>query len=951
MSAGQLGLVLRHIRELVGTRAVDDLTDGQLLQRFVRNREEAAFAALVERHGALVLGVCRRVLHHTQDAEDAFQATFLILARKAGSIRNPESVGSWLYGVAFHLATEAKARAKCRRTHERKAQDMAPAEPLADKAWTELRPILDEELHRLPEKYRLPLVLCYFQGKSNREAAAALGWPLGSMSRRLSRARELLRENLTRRGVTLSGSALATLLATKTGAAAPALSLLHATIKAGLLFAAGRGVAGIASAPALGLAQGVLHAMTRTKFKIATALVLTLGLVILGALTRLAAGPQQDKAPAAQPGGAEANTKGARSASKGTPPQQAKEKMTITGRVLDAGGKPVAGAAVAVLARARYANRLSSSYSSLQILGKTKADAKGRFRLVVTRSARQPEDELVVLAGNPGHGLGPVRLTTGAKKLRADIRLPREQVLRGRLVDLQGKPAAGVHVRLTRILGRLPRKSWVYLTFDPVLKDQPPWPKAAVTDAQGRFRISGLGPDWTVSLDTEHDRFARHLFEIKSADRKGGKEIRRSLAPARTIEGTVTYADIKKPIPNARLVFNSQKSRLELNPTLKLEARADARGRFHINPYAGNYLTVGAYPPAGAPYLQLHKGIEWPRADVVKQKVDLALVRGILVEGTVTEKPSGKPVVGAAVGFHPRIGNNKFYRREHRFATALSGPDGHFQAVVQAGPGHLLVNGPTPDFLKTEITSRDLYGLPILDNSRHYFDALVPLNLKPQKGAHRLTVSLRRGVTLTGKVVGPDGKPVARALMVCRTYLPTVKYFFGVFPKEVRGGRFELPGCDPKKKAEIFFCDTEDQLGAVVKISAKEAKGKPVTVQLQRCGTAKARFLDPKGKPLVNFHARIEVVITPGVPFVDVSFNNPKPMAETTYMSTFDPKRYGIVHSNAKGRITFPTLIPGATYWMMGTGGNRGLFNLNKEFKAKAGKILDLGDVVVKLEK
>jgi protocatechuate 3,4-dioxygenase beta subunit len=625
--------------------------------------------------------------------------------------------------------------------------------------------------------------------------------------------------------------------------------------------------------------------------------------------------------------------------------------VTVTGRVLDAGGKPVAGAAVAVLARARYANRLSSNYSPLQVLGKTKTDAKGRFRLTAARTSPQPDGEVVILAGSPDHGLAPFHLTFGPKEFRADIRLPREQVLNGRLVDLQGKPAVGVRVSLTTLSERLPGKSAVYLNFEDVPKDlanKLPWPKESVTDAQGRFRIRGLGPDGTVNLDAAHTRFASHRFEIKPGDRKGGKDFLHSMAPARTIEGTVTSADTHKPVPNARLVVTSQKERFNLNPMLNLEARADAQGRFRINPYAGNFFTVTAHPAAGTPYLQLSKSFDWPRADVVKHEVNLALVRGILVEGTVTEQPSGTAVAGAAVRFHPRIGKNPFYRREHHFDTALSGPDGRFQAVVQAGPGHLLVNGPTPDYLKTEITSRDLYGVPILDNARSSYDALVSLDLKPQKGAHRVAVTLRRGVTLTGKVVGPDGKPVARAQLVCRTYLPTAKYFYGVFTKPVTDGNFELPGCDPEKKTEVFFCDAKSQLAAVVKLSAKEAKGKPVTVRLQRCGTAKARFLDGQGKPLANLMVFLEIVITPGVPFTDLSFDNPRPMAETTYMSTFDPKGYSNLHSDANGRVTFPTLIPGATYWTIGYGANRGLFNLKKEFKAEAGKTLDLGDIVVK---
>jgi RNA polymerase sigma-70 factor (ECF subfamily) len=193
MATGQLTVVLRHIRHLAGTRPAENLSDGQLLDRFIAGQDEA-FAALVYRHSGLVMGVCRRTLHHAQDAEDAFQATFLVLARKAASIRNKEAVGSWLYGVAYHIAMEVKTRAARRRAHERQAHDMPRSDSFAEETWSELQPVLDQELHRLPEKYRLPLVLCYLQGKTHREAASELGWPIGSMSRRLDRARDLLHQ-------------------------------------------------------------------------------------------------------------------------------------------------------------------------------------------------------------------------------------------------------------------------------------------------------------------------------------------------------------------------------------------------------------------------------------------------------------------------------------------------------------------------------------------------------------------------------------------------------------------------------------------------------------------------------------------------------------------------------------------------------------------------------------
>jgi RNA polymerase sigma-70 factor (ECF subfamily) len=209
------------------------VTDRQLLERFVTRRDGAAFAALVQRHGPRVLGVCRRVLRHEQDAEDVFQATFLVLARKAAVIPWQESVSRWLSAVAYRLALHARGGAARRRRRERPVGAVRPgtpsadegpeppagpggewdslaekyhpcAEPLAEVARRELRRVLDDELHRLPEKYRAPVVLCYLEGKTNEEAARELGWPTGSMSRRLARARALLQERLTRRGLALA---------------------------------------------------------------------------------------------------------------------------------------------------------------------------------------------------------------------------------------------------------------------------------------------------------------------------------------------------------------------------------------------------------------------------------------------------------------------------------------------------------------------------------------------------------------------------------------------------------------------------------------------------------------------------------------------------------------------------------------------------------------------------
>jgi RNA polymerase sigma factor (sigma-70 family) len=263
--------VLRHLRRLA--EAGGEVGDGPLLQRFLDRRDEEAFAALVRRHGPLVLGLCRRVLRHDQDAEDAFQAAFLVLARKAGSIRKHESLGSWLYEVAYRIAVKARARAAQRRAYERQAAEMPRAETSLNEARRELGPMLDEELQRLPEKHRRPLVLCYLQGKTHSQAARELGWPTGSMSRHLARARELLRERLAQRGVVLTAGVLVAAMAEQTAAATVSPALIEPTARAALLFASGQAIASVVPALTAELVRGALRNMSMPRF-LAAALVL-----------------------------------------------------------------------------------------------------------------------------------------------------------------------------------------------------------------------------------------------------------------------------------------------------------------------------------------------------------------------------------------------------------------------------------------------------------------------------------------------------------------------------------------------------------------------------------------------------------------------------------------------------------------------------------------------------
>jgi RNA polymerase sigma factor (sigma-70 family) len=276
--------------------------DDELLRTFAAEGDEAAFAALVHRHGPLVLSVCRRLLHDVHDAEDAFQATFLVLARRAGSVRNPASLASWLYGVAQRQAGKMRVRSSRRRQRERPAPAAAPPDPCAEVTWQELRGLLDEELGRLPDRYRVTLLLCYWEGLTQDEASRRLGWPRGTFKRRLERARELLRTRLSRRGLILPAALAAVLLANRAAVALPH-ALLKSTVVAATAWKAhgsGNG-AGLAGEVA-GLAARVLRTLLLNKATLLVAVLLVGACFLVGpaGIPRLA---RAEKLPADQPGG------------------------------------------------------------------------------------------------------------------------------------------------------------------------------------------------------------------------------------------------------------------------------------------------------------------------------------------------------------------------------------------------------------------------------------------------------------------------------------------------------------------------------------------------------------------------------------------------------------------------------------------------------------------------
>ena len=275
--------LMHTLRRMFPSETDDVRTDDELLNRFVAKHDEDAFTALVHRHGRMILGVCRRLLGDHHLAEDAFQATFIVLARRAASIRSRTSVGTWLHAVARRVAMSAKQKATATRNREREAGNMPRADRLDEHTWQELRSIIDEEIGRLPEKYQAPIVLCHLEGKSHNRAAQELGCAKTTLEARLSRGQALLRRQLIRRGVTLSAAALTTALCEKVMGAPVAALLTINTVKAVAGVMSGKALAGACiTAQVLTLAEEAMVGMMSIKTKLVV-MVLALGLAVGGA--------------------------------------------------------------------------------------------------------------------------------------------------------------------------------------------------------------------------------------------------------------------------------------------------------------------------------------------------------------------------------------------------------------------------------------------------------------------------------------------------------------------------------------------------------------------------------------------------------------------------------------------------------------------------------------------
>ncbi len=947
--------LLRHLRSLADKQASGALSDQQLLEAFRTHRSETSFAALVRRHGPMVLSVCRRVLGNHHDAEDAFQAVFLVLARKAASIRKQDSVSSFLHGVAYHVASKLKL-ASIRRTARERTQARLPFDdPCDELTWRELRSVLDAELTRLPPKYRTPLVLCYLEGRTQDEAARLLGWSKSTFRRRLEQGRDTLGRRLTRRGVTLSAALTAPLLANApTQAALPPL-LAASTIRAGLAAATGQATDMLVSVQVAALIEGAAKTVLTKKAMAALVVLVSLALGIGGLLVQrviqsriFAEAPAAPPAPAAQ---------SARSASKD-------QGIAIKGRVLGPDGKPFAGATVYFVPKA------ARKHADLSAQAVT--DKEGAFRLMAAPTDMQSGARLLATA--PGHGPDWADVN---KNAQTTLRVVKDDVpIKGRVLDLEGQPIAGVTVvadllakpaegDLTAWLNDQTRKGRDWRNAEMPMKLL--WPAlldgkySAKTDAEGRFRMTGFGRERLVILNVtgptiETNSHVRVLTRFGPAtgwatdydhDRIYAASFDYAVGPSKPIVGTVRDKATGKPLAGIHVKCYSGGT----IGSFKGHGYAvtDEKGRYRLSGVSkAREYTLAA---EGLHYFNVTK---WQIADTPGLEpitVDVELMPGIPLNVRLTDKETGRPVRGA-VHYLARADNphlkeySAFGKGLHFSPVPYSEPRADATHTVRAipGPGYLCVKAEDADrYIAFELKDWDGFLLRAVPDGLHpsQFHAVVPIDIaENDKNSQDITITLEPGRTRTGTVVGPDGQPLAGAHVAGLT--PLARWLFRGSPQGVRSkglpsANFTALGLNPRKARNIVFFHPEKKLGKVQAVRGDEAG--PLTVRLEPLGSVTGRILDAKGRPWAGLKVRADLTRLIAA-YKDLPWE---------LMDNLGPTMEVITTTDREGKFRIDGLLPGLQYNLLFNVGEikpgSTIAAYRENLKVEVGKTKDLGDI------
>jgi RNA polymerase sigma factor (sigma-70 family) len=958
MAGARLGAALRQIQWLFSDGSATGASDTQLLARFGCYRDEAAFAALMARHGPMVMTVCRGVLRDSRDAEDAFQATFFVLARKAGSVWAEGQLGGWLHRVAHRIAVRASIDAARRRAHERLAAEVAAMEISRVHSNHELQHSLHEELARLPAKLRLPVVLCYLEGLTHAQAALQLRCGEATVRRRLAQGRERLRIRLVRRG--FAPSALAALLSISREAHAVPARVAEATLRAVVRIAAGESMAVVAGERLAVLTRAGVPVMIegwKTTVYIALALgaiasvgagIGVLGEKIAGGSTKIRTEPVAH--PQAQ----------LQARSESPLRQKSAQEHRIKGKVLGPDGEPLAGATVFWVGHPRFdriASAMPIEYQErpedfIKTLARASTGAAGRFELAAEFDAHQfPARAVVVTATGAGvsgrtfFGDG-VRESAGDDE-RLEFRLRRPVTIEGRLLSLAGAAAKGVKVTLESLRDGQNELENDEITGgrlgagDEFRSDY--WPRAWTTDDDGRFRIEGVVQEKMFArLRFRHTDFADDGLLVSTGPPVDGSPLEldvkpmdarftHALEPARPVTGIVTDKETGRPLAGVlvRMVPARTTPRFGGNgPGL---VRTDATGRYRAAGASGETYWVTAFPDPGSGYLPLlMRDRPWPAGAEVLN-VDLPLPRGRVIRGHVVEGNEGRPVVGASVIYQPGQTNSLDSGHFDFDNPILTDKSGEFALTALPGPGLLAVEGPTSDYIRVAVTGP---GMTQPSLARPHGFAWIDLPAAKDKKVADARLALRKGVKLEARIVGPDDLPVDMA-MGWWTEMLASQLENWVSPGPIPDGRFELEGADPERSYRVFLVHPRRKLGAVAEIKY-DRKG-PVVIRLQPTATAKGTMVDEKGRPLERSQILPWIVLTRDDRELKKEDFENESMAVAYAIFTQEP----LLQSHP-AEFKFDNLIPGVRFFV-GAGGTYHAIPA-----LKPGEVRDFGKIVVK---
>jgi protocatechuate 3,4-dioxygenase beta subunit len=684
----------------------------------------------------------------------------------------------------------------------------------------------------------------------------------------------------------------------------------------------------------------------------------------------------------------------------GPPPQRDLNgvKITpVTGRVVDEQGKPVGNAQVAIVTSefARSARPKGVSIGSIggggetlprsfDMVGPVATDGQGEFELQVPESRTGVYSGLQIYATAEGHGCVVQDLGQVASRKPMELKLSAEHVIRGRVIDLNGQPASGVKVypvfRGAVSSGYPIRSSGPFSARRPLRQLLDIW-KPVITDDKGRFLIRGLRPEYddpqrngrvcTLQLEGDNYTPAEPLYTyIKPVPIASDESGTISLSPAKRIRGRVTFADTGKPVANARIVCPQHLGGLGN----WVETRTDANGEYSISPFAPETRThippppprykINIFPPNGETYLVFETEI--PDFQGTNKQLDVKLERGVLIKGRVTESKSETAVAGARIqfiGIGARFNTSNGDAEPTGLQTAISKSDGTYELAAPRGVGHLVVLGPTLDYVKVETSEQEIRDDGKRGKQPWHADAFARIDLKPAVTEHRVDFELRKGIRLKGKVVDLDKKPVDEFVILSASYVAFGYKFhgYGALPgswRECRDGEFELPGCDPKGIHIVYIYDPKHGLGATATLIHKN-EIEPAIVQLQPCGSAVVRFVDSDGQPVPNVPVFLGCKLSEGPPhrlynsayLPNLRYEYPLEADMVDLRSLQTSTNYAVA---ADGTLTFTSLIPGARYmahWMQN--GNFQEFMdtylplPHVDFTVKSGEQKNLGDIVM----